>query len=500
MAVSFKCPHCGKLLRTASAPAPGKKIKCPACTEPFLPKINGAAASTAIQKKPAVKAPPPPDDDDDEDEDRPAKARKAAPPLKAKRRPDDDDEDDDRPRKRGRDDDDDEDDDDRPRGRRDDEEDDDERARKKKKKGKAQKSKLPLILGLVGGVLVLLIGVVAVVMLMRPGSTKGPTAGKAPGVDPMAFIPPGDNMVFGMNVGAVQRTGKLEDLLGLMDKANEVVKEDAGEVAEQKQLFRDAERMLSSGKGGDNGVLVVQTREAVDQERVKKAYGAEAAREVAGIKVYKLRPAKLKPNGTRWAAFPDPRIVLLSEQKEKDFDAQLEASKKPAPHPAADLMRDVNASHLWLVVLFDQNTKQQMSKQLPQMAKMSPKLGALVPPVLQARGVLGKADWVDPGALKVQVGLACGSDGDAGKIKGAIDEFWAGEGQQMMAMAPLMLGGALANGPKGKGAAPAGPDINKLVDEFKQSFSVQQEGAVAWASLQISEAALKPPAAGDKKK
>ena len=80
MAVSYTCPNpdCGVTLKTPNRVAPGKKVKCPKCGTPFAPEAaeppaDAPGAGTfkladAEPKKPAA-APPPknPMDDDEED-------------------------------------------------------------------------------------------------------------------------------------------------------------------------------------------------------------------------------------------------------------------------------------------------------------------------------------------------------------------------------------------------------------------------------------------------
>lgn len=141
--ISITCPNCAKILRCKEAPPAGKKVKCPSCSEVFLPDLNGEEDDTeGISEKPSVKALAADDDLVEEDEEEA--------PRRKHRRDDDDDNDDEAPRqKRRRDDDDDYDDD----------EDDAPRIRKKtrrKSKQKSGNSALLLILSIVGGVVVLI--------------------------------------------------------------------------------------------------------------------------------------------------------------------------------------------------------------------------------------------------------------------------------------------------------------------------------------------------------
>src|SRR5712664_3835130 len=80
--IHVTCPNCDKALRLSARPAKGKKIKCPACEEIFVPKFDddGAAittkpglAKTASSKSNGKK---PRADEEEEEERRPAKKKK----------------------------------------------------------------------------------------------------------------------------------------------------------------------------------------------------------------------------------------------------------------------------------------------------------------------------------------------------------------------------------------------------------------------------------------
>src|SRR6516162_10232239 len=90
--IRFTCPHCAKVLRTSTRPAQGKKVKCPACDEAFVPDLDDAEKSTSIQEKPTIKAKAKSSSKnraDDDEADRP--------PKKRRRNEDDEDVEEDRP-------------------------------------------------------------------------------------------------------------------------------------------------------------------------------------------------------------------------------------------------------------------------------------------------------------------------------------------------------------------------------------------------------------------
>ena len=49
---TYSCPHCDKVLKTGVRPAAGKKIKCPACDEPFVPELDNDDEESGFQEKP----------------------------------------------------------------------------------------------------------------------------------------------------------------------------------------------------------------------------------------------------------------------------------------------------------------------------------------------------------------------------------------------------------------------------------------------------------------
>lgn len=149
MPISVTCPSCSATFSVKDEYA-GKRAKCPTCAEPLT--VPGGGAPTPVRPKasPIAKAL-----DDEADETPKAKRRRDEDEdekPRAKKRRDDDETEDEKPRaKKKRDEDEDE--EERPKGKRRRRDDDDEE-KPKKKKGSA----LPLILGIVAGVVVLCCG------------------------------------------------------------------------------------------------------------------------------------------------------------------------------------------------------------------------------------------------------------------------------------------------------------------------------------------------------
>ena len=144
--ISVCCPKCEAILKLASQPPEGKKIRCPKCATAFVPADNEVADdANAIKAKPNRPAPAPASksrktriDDDETDES----------PRSRKPRAEKDDDEDDKPR--------------RSKGKRNPDDDEDEGPRNKGKKKPAGKSGLFLVLGLCAGAGVLLVGVAAI--------------------------------------------------------------------------------------------------------------------------------------------------------------------------------------------------------------------------------------------------------------------------------------------------------------------------------------------------
>ncbi len=183
MPIVVVCP-CGAKLKAPDAAA-GKRVKCPKCASPLaVPAAEADFEEVEDDVPPPVASPakkkPMLVDDDDDDAPRPAKKKKPA-PVEVNEAVDDDDEDDAPKKKRRRDDDD---------------EDEDEAPKKKGKKGKKKeqpKSKLPLILGIGGGVFVLLTVVGIIVGVMMSGGNGGQAKGTntQPTTPPKPALPPG---------------------------------------------------------------------------------------------------------------------------------------------------------------------------------------------------------------------------------------------------------------------------------------------------------------------
>lgn len=75
----FSCPHCDKVLKTSTPPAPGKRIRCPGCGEVFAPELDDSEdEATAFQERPAVKGKATVRPRDEEEDESPRTRKKEA--------------------------------------------------------------------------------------------------------------------------------------------------------------------------------------------------------------------------------------------------------------------------------------------------------------------------------------------------------------------------------------------------------------------------------------
>jgi predicted Zn finger-like uncharacterized protein len=148
--ISFTCPHCAKVLRSSKRPAEGKKVKCPACGEAFVPELDDEDEATGIQEKASLKGNSPAKVQSGDDKPRGKKSRRG-------------DDEDAAPEKRRRGHDDDE-----------DEEEEDSARKKKKTKGKVGSNMVLIVLLVLGGGAFLLVcGGVGVTTFVWPGFLRG---------------------------------------------------------------------------------------------------------------------------------------------------------------------------------------------------------------------------------------------------------------------------------------------------------------------------------------
>jgi hypothetical protein len=449
--ISVTCPNCAKVLRLSARPASGKKIKCPACSEPFLPDLEDD--DTAIQEKPSVKA---------------KSASNKSGGKKSR-----DQEDDSPPKKRQRDEDEDE--DDRP-------------AKKKKKAKKAGGSMLLIILLLLGGgFLVLTCGGVGLTAFVWPGFMLGKAEKVAKNKveikdekllpvnnelakqnDPplaannnlASYVLPDANMALGSNLKGLRDNNQLEIFNGLIDQI--MPGNEQNLPAESKEIMRECEQVLVSanisnlanqmgpqpgpgprigpkGKGpkgrpmGGPGpfipnvpavkaaVAALMTPESI--AKIKRMPGLGAEEKLAG----KYPLYRMNNNGKRLVmAIPSDRIVVMGELTDAELTAMLDAAanNQAASNPLTKMSAVVQQSHFWGAWIVDPKTRQQMQG-LDQMLAAQPGVPPQAMQGIQAmqkmKGAGVAVDSVNGGGWKAQLHIDFEDGGSANTAKDAAE-------------------------------------------------------------------------------
>ncbi|HZZ80303.1 MAG TPA: hypothetical protein VFE62_17455 [Gemmataceae bacterium] len=393
--ISFTCPNCAKVLRANSRPPAGKKIKCPACGEAFLPELDEDEEATAIQSTPSkIKAKTPARDEDDED----AKSRNK------KKRADEDDEDDDGPPRR--------------KNRRDDDDEDEERPSKKKKKQKSGSRGLLIGLSifLLGGGALLSCGMCGVGAFVWPGFLTSKKSNLE------AFVPPDANLVMGGNPKLFKaKAAELEKVLRFQGFPQAGMKrEDIEMNSDQLLMFGN-----TSDMGGNFTTVFVST--AADIDKLKRNPGLGAAQTIGGhANVHKISDEG-KRNGLvfDYIAFASNNVVVGAVGDQQALVATLDRGKKSAqPNAALDLSRSVNSSHFWLALKLDNRMRDDLRRGMGQRGAMPmpPAVQAAIPAVDGIQGVTVTIDVADNQDIKIQASVPCKNADDAGKVKTAAEE------------------------------------------------------------------------------
>jgi phage FluMu protein Com len=477
MAVTFPCTNCKKVLRSAAAPPPGKKVKCPACGGLFLPVVKDAEATeaTAVSTKPSAKpamaktsaaAAPAKKrraEDDEEAEELPKKKKRPVSDM-------DEDDEDDRPKKKRRLDDEDDDTPKSRKGRRDDDdEDDDDRPRKGKKKKSG--SNMGLILALAGGGVGLLV-IFGLTAFVWPGFLTGGGGGGAAkgglavgGIEPLAMMPADATVIAGLKPGKIDK--KATDAIvkgGFFGPGK-----DAEEVM---NLGLSADRIVASlNMIQKKFVVVLFFSGPADQERFKKQLNAEPAQQIGGQMVH---VCKSKTNEKGFLCFVTDRVVCFGSTPTDQEFAQLLANKSGQSKLSPDATRlidKVASSDSWLVFTPDDATRNEINSKTP---KTKGKGGAdptevAMKTVLDSKGVsLGVTDVA--GSYSLSVSLLSKSADEAGKTKNMIDTY-------------LSQGKELLN------AFGAFKKINSIKNDVEK-MNVQSQGEMVSANISISPASI----------
>jgi hypothetical protein len=459
---TFSCPHCDKVLKTAARPAASKKIKCPACGEPFVPSLS----STGIQKRPNLNGKA------NTTVNGKASKREVRPPVK-------------------------------------------------KAEQKSGGSGL-LLGGLLGcGVLVLLLGCGGVGLgaaFVWPGFASKKSedkvadgAGKAndkdkdndndkPAKGPVeparpnlaTYVMADANLVMGMNVKGLRDSGQLEKLMTTIQGAQPdlpmeaqeivgscekvIVSMDANSLTPEKKEVRDPFGPGRPGKqpGGvpnvkDPKIAIValmSNQEAVAKLKALPNMGVEE--KLAG-KYPLYRVPNLKGGPTTLIAFPSDRIVVFGALNDQEMTALLDNGAKNQVGSAVltKMTGMVEQSHFWAAYAVDAPARQKMQGQFPPQKGVPPALQQAMQAALKVKGGAVAVDSLAGGAWKSQVHLDCDDINVAQTLKSG------GEFLKAMGMDELRK-------------PQAGPPVPPSVIEDFNTLTFQSQGTVVSASMTIS--------------
>jgi hypothetical protein len=453
--ILFTCPNCAKVLRSSARPPKGKKIKCPACEEAFLPELEDEdAGATAIQSRPSAKTKakaPPRDEEDDED----------VKPRSKKKRADEDEESDGPPqRKRSRDDDEDED-DDRP-------------IAKKKKAKKKSGSMMLMVVGVVflGGGALLSCGLCGVGAFVWPGFMRS-------GPDLEAFLPPDADLVMGGNPKLLKaKFANIEKLIG-----------DQRAGRQRNQQFTDitfnSEKMLGFAHAKDfekNGVTIFVSNSS-DIASVKRNPNLGPAQTLGGhADVHKVTDEGRRDGMGNYVAFPGGNIVIISSQNEPELIAMLTRGKgKPQANAALDLGRAVNKSAFWLAMSPDAEAKRGLRQGFEMAGNGLP--GLAMPTLRDAsravdgiKGFTLAFDFDDKQDIQLNATAICKDGTDANLFKKGVEDAWS------VVQGGILLAGAVKQ--------PGMPEIPPTIKEDMATMKFSIEGSKAVARMKLSARTL----------
>ncbi len=447
--ISFTCPHCAKVLRSTQKPPAGRKVKCPACNEGFVPELDDDEA-TGIQEEPRLKskAKAAPDEDDVDAEEVDVDEV--------------DDEEDEKPSKKKK------------RNRDDDDDDNDRGSRKKKKSKKKAGSNKMLIYGgialvCMGGLLSC--GVLGVAAFIWPGFMLSGNSAM------LAYVSPDANMV--MNADLKQSRARLEPVEKMFrNKALGNPKANQGDNA-LMEFIKNADKVVVCGntnKSNDSSIIVIQSS-STEVEKFKKSPNMGAAQTIGGhANVYK--PIGGGTGLPKYVAFPSADMVVMSDQSEADFVRTLDRGRKGVqPHPAIDMGQTASGSLVWVAVSFNANMRRDMKQSLKKAAGASKKMEDAVPAVDGCKGVVVSFDATAKQDLKIAATLVCKDAGDATKLKDGLEDGY----NQLRGLLAIM---------QNAGGAPGQPEMPKGIIQDLNSTAFQTSGSNATATLTITSQSL----------
>jgi hypothetical protein len=489
--VTFACPECRKVLRSAKHLPAGKKIKCPSCEAVFpMPEEEDEELATGVSDRPRRPAAASTYDEDE-------------PPRRRARRTQEEEEEEEKPRSRRQtreDEDEEEDEEDRPR-------------RKKKQSAKRRSGGAVLLIGVVGVVLLLflVVGGIGVYFIWFAGVNRG-----GGDEDPLAYAPPGTEVVIGIDVAtlmsdpglgpqveqAMREQAKAGDFLDSCKKETGL---EARDLFAKSVIFSDFDSLNSNNAampppgmpgpgvggglpGGAPGAMppppapprrprytwVLRPSKEFDQKKMARSFKGAVQKSAHGKTYYDVNDGDL-----RTAFMPSNHTLVISTQPASELDALFTSDGK-TPSVSADtvaMTRGVDQTLFWMVIPFEGKTRTRIDEAVRQQ-KADKNPDPLTPMVEQVARGKGVAIWsaLEPNRVTFGVNLPAADATQALSLKQSAESAW---NQQKLGI--------------GVGAAALGrvlPKTATLLSEAIGNVTFSVEGSTAKVKLSVNRTTL----------
>jgi uncharacterized protein YkwD len=246
--------------------------------------------------------------------------------------------------------------------------------------------------------------------------------------DPLAFVPPDANVLIGMNgpgmLGDKHLKTILEQNLGQLGLVKTIAGDCKKETGlELKDLFDTTIIALKmSGDKPESVTLIVKSGTPFDQKKLAQWATDKPAQKVKD-KFYYDKHKDITSAATVY--MPSDRVLVISDIPAGKWEA-LFTTDGSKPTPAADtlaVVRKAEKGPFWIVLPLDAKAKEGRAAEL----------AALLPAGVQGayKKALGDAKTAafaaqpEGGKIKISALLACGNDGAANELIGALQGGWA---------------------------------------------------------------------------
>jgi phage FluMu protein Com len=473
--VTFSCPECGKVLKSAKPIPAGKKIKCPTCAAVFpMPAQDDEELSTKVSTKPRSLAAGASAREDDDDDEKP----------RSRRSRDDEDDDDDRPRPR------------------------------KKAKGR---SGAGLLIGAVAVVLLLFLvgGGVGAYFIWFSGVNRG-----SGNENPLAYVPPGNEVLVSVDFPTLLSDStigpQLEKSMREQMKSGdffEACKKETG--LEFKELFaqtlicsdldslNNLEKGAMAGGGAAPGGMprppampmpprggpgaapamprpkgmtwVLRPSRPFDQKKMAKSFKNSVSKSAHGKSYYEVNDGDM-----RTVFMPSDRTLVLSTLMAADIDS-IFTSDGITPSVSADtaaLMRGVEKTTVSVVIPFEGQVRTNLDDAVRQGqgAKGDP-IQPMMEQIAKGKGV---AIWgtFEGQKLNLGVNVLCADAAAATATAQAAETAWNGQKLQLnLAVVGLKAMGKM-------------PKTAQLLEELLASLKFAGDGTTARVTVALGKTTL----------